>query len=66
MHYGTCEGGPWHKKQMAHHLDGYLVAIDKHISKAAPGIQRTTATETGYRFGEYRWDGKLWIWTELK
>lgn len=58
MLYGTCEGGPFHAKQMAHANPSYRVAIDKYSKKVAPVVQ---AGEE-YLFGEYRWDGRAWIW----
>lgn len=62
MNYGTCEGGPFHKRQMAHHEPSMPLAIDKHTKKAHPCL-RTTSTDPNYEFGEYRWDGKRWLWT---
>lgn len=61
IHYGTCQDGPFHGKQMAHAVETYRVAIDKHTKKAAPAL--LVAPEGEYRFGEYRWDGAGWIWS---
>jgi hypothetical protein len=60
IYCGTCEGGPWKGRQMAHAVKTYRVAIDRHTKKAAPGI--VAGPESEYKFGEYRWDGAMWVW----
>jgi hypothetical protein len=61
IYYGTCQDGPWNGKQMAHAVDIYRVAIDRHTEKAAPGLM--TAPENEYKFGQYRWEGAMWVWS---
>ena len=61
MHYGTCEGGPFNNKQMAHAEPVYCVAIDEALRKAHPGMQ--SSRDPAIKFGEYQFDGKAWQWT---
>lgn len=58
IHYGTCEGGPFHGKQMAHATETHRVAIDIHSQKVAVGI----VAGAEYNFGDYTWDGGAWVW----
>lgn len=58
MNYGRCEGGPYNAKDMAHPTPTFRVAIDRHSKKATPAVQAGEA----YDFGEYRFEGKAWIW----
>jgi hypothetical protein len=58
--YGTCEGGPWDKKQLAHHEPSYPVAREEHSRKVVVGIRPGTK---GYEFGEYTWKDGTWHWT---
>lgn len=60
IYYGTCEGGPFNRRQMAHATTTYTVAIDRLSKKAAPAV----IAGNDYDFGEYQWDGKAWIWQE--
>lgn len=65
MLYGTCQGGPYAGKQMAHHELEMPIAIDRHSKKAHPCMQPTTK-DPNYTFGDYRWnpEAKAWIWFE--
>lgn len=56
MNYGRCEGGPWHQRDMAHVPDVYPVFIDPTTKKPVPGMQ------AGTKGGEYRFDGRNWVW----
>lgn len=59
IHYGSCQGGPFAGRDMAHATESYRVAIDRHSKKVVVAVQ---AGEY-YDFGVYRWDGKdQWIW----
>lgn len=58
LHYGTCEGGPWNGKQMAHATDIFRVAVDKHTKKAVPAVQ----TGLEYEAGRYRFEDGRWRW----
>lgn len=61
MNYGTCEGGPFHGKQMAHHEPSMKVAIEKRSKKVAPAV----VAGDDYNFGDYTWDGSVWVWSMI-
>lgn len=58
MNFGGCAGGPFDGRPLAHPERVYRVAIDKITLKAAPGV----LGGANYKFGLYRWNGKVWIW----
>lgn len=58
--YGRCEGGPFNKKNLAHHGEVYRIAVQQSSGKAVPGL--VASEDPDIEFGEYRWGGKAWIW----
>jgi hypothetical protein len=62
MSSGTCDGGPYHGKNLHHHGSTFRVAIDRFSSKAIPGM--IAGVETDIRFGEYRFADGIWTWHE--
>ena len=60
MNYGTCEGGPWNKKQMAHPETLYRVAVDTDTRRAMPAFQ--ASPHANVKFGCYRFYGGKWVW----
>ena len=61
MNYGLCQGGPWDKKNLAHHEPVYLVPRDIHSKKIVIGVRPGTK---GYTFGQYLWKDKVWLWVD--
>lgn len=63
MLYGTCRGGPWNNKQMAHAESPHQVWIDPQTKKAWSGQIAPTADRSGKR-GLYVWhpEDKAWDW----
>lgn len=59
MNYGACDGGPWHKKNLAHPQATYTVPIEQFSGKIHVGVRSGTL---GYKFGEYRFDSGVWHW----
>lgn len=60
VNYGLCEGGPWHQKHIAGVPAVYAVEIDVITKKPVPGAQ--PGAPGTKRSGEYRFEGKVWIW----
>ena len=57
VRYGTCVGGPWNRKQMAHHVDTFEVFVDPDTKNPIPGAVSV------HKSGEYRWtEGGDWLW----
>jgi hypothetical protein len=59
MNYGECDGGPWHKKHLAHPEPTMDVEIETFSKKVRPGVRRGTP---GYVFGLYRFDESARCW----
>lgn len=57
--YGECDGGPWHKKNLAHHEPILFVPIEKFSKKIVVGVRPGTA---GYDFGQYEFKEGKWHW----
>jgi hypothetical protein len=60
MNYGRCQGGPYDGRQIAHPESVMRVAIDKVTKRVDPAV----IAGSGFEFGAYRWDGKLWQWSK--
>lgn len=60
MKYGRCQGGPFNAKDMAHPEPVYRVALDQLMRKTYPGMQ--SSSDPDIKFGEYHFEGKVWIW----
>lgn len=57
--FGLCDGGPWHKRHLAHHDPVYIVPIEQFSKKVVVGVRPGTK---GYTFGEYRFESPHWIY----
>ena len=59
INYGPCLGGPWNRKNLAHHEPVYVVPIEAHSKKIVVAVRPGTK---GYTFGEYRFADGSWSW----
>lgn len=59
--YGECDGGPWHKKHLAHHEPVLFVPFEKYSKKIVCAVRPGTP---GYDFGEYRFESPRWTWVD--
>lgn len=60
LRYGPCHGGPYDKKNIAHHGDVRRIAFYRNSGRPLPALVDTDDPEV--EFGEYRWSGKAWLW----
>lgn len=58
MNFGNCIGGPFDGRPMAHPEPVYRLAIHRQSLRSSPGV----IGGKDYKFGLYRWNGKVWIW----
>lgn len=61
VRYGTCEGGPFNRRHMAHMPRAYLLAYERHNPmKCFPGVQSSIGADI--LFGAYVFDDATEIW----
>lgn len=60
MNYGTCDGGPWNGKHLAHHEPVFVVPIERATRRVVVAVQPGTK---GYLFGQYAYQGMAWHWS---
>jgi len=68
IYYGTCDGGPFRGKQMAHATLTLAVYFDPDTKKAVVGMQAPSRHMPHVKRGLYRFNEEFsrWCWEETK